>query len=289
MKSTIKRISIFILSAIIVGAVIVFVFRERIAARFIPAVEQFGEMHIQVKNDTSYLSSKLIITNRSFLKINIDSLKYKIKLFGKTYLQNRKFIGVILRGNGKDTIDFSLKIPYLSILKDLRAEKKKTDSASYSINVALQYSTVFGNAEFPINRSAKLKIPEPPELEVVNIKYKKVRWRSVLADAEIKIINHSSVSLSVRNVSYSVKIANEGKMKGDFNEPITINPDGITFIKIPLVINADNMGRTLFEILLNRDKYNYTLTLNAFLESRDPLKESFHVDLIKSGEMELKK
>jgi len=202
MKKKIKLIGVSLLIIAIIAVGLFFIFRVRIIAHFTPTVEQIGEIHINVKNDTTFVSSKLMVNNKSFLKIKIDTIKYKVSLFDKTYLQSQKFIGMVLRGYGKDTIDFSLNIPYITILKDLYAERKKGDSASYSIAISLQYSTVFGKAEFPINKSAKFKIPQPPELEIMEIKYKKIHLKSILAEANIKIINYSAITLSIKEMSY---------------------------------------------------------------------------------------
>jgi LEA14-like dessication related protein len=216
-------------------------------------------------------------------------MKYKVSLFDKAYLQSQRYIGMLLRGYGTDTLDFSLKIPYVTIIKDLKAERKKGDSASYSINISLQYSTALGKAEMPITKSAKIKIPQPPELEVVEIKYKKVHLKSILADAKIKIINYSDVNLSIKEMSYSMKILEQGNLQGTYTEPIHIKPNGTTYINLPIEINPINLGKTIFEMIINKDTYDYTLTMNAILESTDLLKESFHIDLIKNGKMELKK
>ena len=289
MKSIIKHISLFSLFLAIVAGGIILVFRTAIVKHFMPAVEQIGDIHIVVKNDTSYVSAILTVENKSFLKIGIDTLKYKVSLFDKTYLKNKKLIGLNLKAYGKDTINFSIKIPYVTILKDLKAERKKGDSASYSISVFLQYATIFGKAEFPINKSAKLKIPQPPEIMIEDIKWERVRFRSIHANAKIRIINYSSISLQIKHINYSMKILNEGHLKGNYHEPITIKPKGTTVIDLPIDIDVSHIGKTVFEILVNKDKYNYNLTLNAVLESVDPLKKSFNFDLTKNGKMELRK
>jgi len=289
MKNKIKRISIFILVLAIIASGVIFIFRAQIISHFMPTVEQIGDIHITIKNDTSYINSKLIVKNKSFLKIEIDTIKYKVSLFDKMYFQNQKFIGMVLRGYGNDTTNFSLKIPYTTILKDLSAQRKKGDSANYSINISFLFSTIFGKAEIPFNKSAKLKIPQPPELKVVEIKYKKVRLKSILADAIIEITNHSAITLSIKEMSYSMNILKEGNLKGTYKEPITIKPKGITFISIPIEINVNNIGKTIFEVIINKDNYDYALTLNAILNSTYPFKESFYIDLTQNGKMELKK
>jgi LEA14-like dessication related protein len=289
MKKIIKRISIIILVLTVIAGGAIFIFRAKIIAHYIPTVEQIGVIDIKVKNDTSYISSKLTIKNKSFLKIKIDTIKYNVTLFDNTYLQSQKFIGAVLSGYRTDTIDFSLKIPYVPILKGLSAERKKGDSTSYSITISLQYSTVFGKGEIPFSKSSKIKIPQPPEIDVVEIKYKKIRLKSILADVKIKIINYSDVNIFIKEVRYSMNILEKGNLKGNFNEPINIKPKETTFINLPIEINIKNIGKTIFEVIINNDNYDYTLTLNAILESTDPLKKSFHIDLRKTGKMELKK
>src|SRR5687767_6018532 len=108
----IKRISIVILALIIIAWVSLYAFRAKIISNYMPVVEQMGEIHIQIKNDTSYVSSKLSVENKSFIKINIDTIKYKVLLFDQVYLQNQKSLGLVLPVYGKDTVDFSLKIPH---------------------------------------------------------------------------------------------------------------------------------------------------------------------------------
>jgi len=289
MKIKFKHVAIFILSLAIIASSIFFIIRKKIIAHIIPIVEQIGDIDIKLKNDTSYISTKLTVKNKTFLKININTIKYEISLLDKPYLKSQKFIGAVLPGYGKDTIDFSLKVPYKAVIKDLKAQRGKSDSVKYTVRINLQLSTIFGKAEIPINKSAKIKMPQPPEIEVLEIKYKKFRLKSILADAKVRIINKTNVALTIKELSYSMNIQKQGKMKGSFAEPVNIKPRDTTFINIPIEINPKNLGKTIFDIIFNKDNYDYTLTLKATLESPDPLKEYFHINISKTGKMELRK
>jgi LEA14-like dessication related protein len=289
MKNTIKYLSIVFVPLAIIAGGIAFAFRKPIKTYFIPTVEQIGDINIKVENDTCYVSSKLTASNKSFLKIEVDTIKYKVSMFGKTYLQNKEYIGMILKGYSKDTIDFALKIPYIRIIKDLKKKRKNGDSASYFINVSLQYSTFLGQNEMPINKSAKLKIPQPPELEILDIKYTKIRMKSILADVKVKITNYTDVNLSIKEMGYSMNVLKQGILKGKHEKEIDIKPNASTIIELPIEISPKNITRTFFDILINKDSYDYTLTLDAILESSVSIKESFRIHLVKSGEMELRK
>jgi LEA14-like dessication related protein len=289
MENKIKRIGSVILISILILSSFVFFFRSKIKNYFIPEIEQTGDIQIIIRNDTCYVSSKITANNKSFLNIEIDTIKYKVSLFNKTYLQSEAFIGIVLHGHSKDTISFSLKIPYKTIIADLKAERRKGDSASYFIDISLQYSTFLGKAEMPISRTAKIKIPQPPEIEIENIKYTKIRRKSIIADVHVKITNYNPVDLTIKDMEYSMKIKKQGNIKGKLSKQINIKPNGITFVTIPIEINPKNIARTFFNVITNKDTYEYTLNLSALIESTDPIKESFPIDLIKNGTMELKK
>jgi LEA14-like dessication related protein len=289
MKTKIKRISIFVLALLLISAEVIFIFHDRIKAHFIPEVKQMGEITINVKNDTAFISSKLTIRNKSFLKIKADTIKYNVSLLDKTYLKNKKFIGVILPGNGADTINFSLKVPYIAIIKDLKAQRKSGDSSSYTITVGLKCSTVLGSSEIAINKTAKFKLPQPPELEVVEIKYKKVRLKYILAEAKIKVTNYNPVALSINNMNYNMMVSEKGNIKGIYPGVINIKPNGETFVSLPIEIDVNKAGKILMDVIKHETQYNYTLTLSAIIESTNPVKESFHIDITKTGRMDLRK
>jgi LEA14-like dessication related protein len=289
MNRTIKYLGISNLIIVGITIGIVYVFRIQIREYFTPTIEQIGDIRIVVKNDTSYVSAKLVVHNKLFIKIDIDTIDYKISFFEKTYLQSKNGLGIKLPSYGSDRFDFSIKIPLHTIIKDIKKERKRKDSTIYSVDISIQYSTIFGKAKIPVSRTAKIKIPHPPDLKIVDIKWSKVKLKSIKAIAKIKIINYSPVTLKIKNLSYNLKVLKQGNIKGNYKKTIIIQPKSTTFIELPLEINVKHIGKTLFQILINNDRYNYTLQLNASLESSGPVKETFELDLVKSGIMELKK
>lgn len=283
------RTAIVIIAILLTAGGFAYFYRANIKSHFRPTIEQIGNIHIKIENDTCYLQSKLRITNKSFLKIKIDSLKYEVSMFDKIYLESEELIGITLRGNMEDTIRFSVKIPYKILMKDLKSERKKGDSASYTIDLSIQYATFLGKSEMPINKTAKIKIPQPPEIEVLDIKYKKVRFKSIQADVRIKVINYTNVNLTIKKMNYSIDVTKQGNINGNYRGDINIKPNGATIILLPIEINPRNIARTFFDVIINKDHYDYKLTLNAVLESTDPVNESFPIDLVTIGTMELKK
>jgi LEA14-like dessication related protein len=274
---------------LIISVGFAFIFRGDIITRFRPEIRQYGAVHINMTEDTTYIYSKLEITSRTCFKLKVDTIKYKVTLFDQPFLEKKDVLGIELPAFGKDTIGFKVKIPHKDLRRNIKAHQNKTDSAGYIINISLQISTPFWRGEIPFNKSARLKLPHPPELELVEIKYKKIRLRSILADATIKVTNHSNISLAVKHMIYKMKIMNQGDVNGNYLKTIRLKPKGITVINLPMEININHVGKLLWAVLNDKDNYHYVLLMNATIESIDPVKESFRVELVKTGNMELKK
>ncbi len=190
MNYRIKQTIIGILGLIIISSGIIYIFRNTIIAHFIPSVEQIGDINIEIQNDTAIISSQLRIKNKSFFKITIDSIRYEASIFDKIYLKNQKLIGLTLLNQEIDTLDFALKIPYINLIKDLKTERNKSDSAKYQIDISLIYSSIFGKIIVPIKKAEKIKIPIPPEIKILEIKYNKIGLKHIQAEAKLQMINN---------------------------------------------------------------------------------------------------
>lgn len=284
-----KNVLISFLVLIILSAAILFIFRSRLIEYYTPEVEQLGTISVDMKNDTSYVTTALVVTNKLFFKIDVDSIKYRVEWFDKTYIKNETFLGLELPADGSDTIPFSLKIPYVAIIKDFRENGKKADSVDYAVNISLQYATRFWSSEKPINKKGKVRMPHPPQFKLEEVNWVKIGLSSMVAEADLKIINENPVGFLIKDLTYNMKIKGQGNMKGNYEKPITIEPNSVATVKVPIEIQTEHLGKTLMDILKNKDKYNYTLDMNLNLKSTVTEDKLFNIDLKKTGVMELRK
>jgi len=283
-----NKVLIFILLILSVGSYLFYKNRVAIASSLVPTIEH-DTIKITIENDTAYVNTILYATNKSFLPITIDTIKYVIGMSNRVYLHEEKFLGIHTEPYGLDTFTFFLKIPVTAILTDLRDVRKKTENAHYSIFVAIQYSTFFGRIDIPINKSSKFKLPQPPELKVVDVKYNKIRLKKMNAEARVKVTNFNNISLTVKSIKYVIKIPHFGSAKGQLLDPIVINPRSEIFIDLPAEIKWKHLGELIKDVITDDDTYNYELNCQAIILTPNPDQKPIIVDLTKLGEMELKK
>lgn len=284
-----KRILIIILSFLIIASVIIYFYRVQIISKYVPKFEQQGEINVKIIDDTIHLQSKISILNKLFFRIELDSVSYNVKIHDKSYIQNQKLIRSKLNAYEKDTFSFSLSIPHAAIIKELRMQGKFADSTDYSIILILHFKTPIGNINIPYTKSAKFKLPEFPILKIVDIEFKKIRLKEISAIVTIKANNSTKAELNVTNLNYRMQIYRVGNLKGKYISPIVLKPNSITYVSLPITLDPSNFSKTVFQLLVNKDKYYYKLDLNATLSAVGPIQDTFNINVIKNGKLELKK
>lgn len=283
MKKIFKLLSIAVLLVIIGIAVLLFFFPEKLLYLFVPEIEQVSEIKAYVKKDTAYIDTRLVAKNGTFLTVKMDTLKYKISYNHINYFHDKKSLGLIIKRFDKDTFDFSFKIPYADILKDMKS-KHKGEHRDFISNLSLQFSTIFGKAELPLINSEKLSIPEPPELEVLNLKLKKGSvGKKIIAEVNLKVTNHSSYSLSINKMNYSISVFEVAKVMGEYTKPLNFKGNSVTKFNLPIEVELKNGDNSIMDILRDNELHHYLLFVDGTFKSSN-LKQEKTTHLVMTKE-----
>jgi LEA14-like dessication related protein len=283
------RFLIYLLSVTVLAACLLYIFRRQIADYLIPEIKQLGAIQVNIKNDTCYVCPSLEFTNNTMFNLTLDSVAYDITILEQNYWDDQKALNLKLPAHGRDTLFSCIKIPYTEVIDDIRTESTKGDSTTFIMNIGISFSSFLGHHYITIHKRQRIKIPIPPEVEIVAITYTKVKLRHIEANARIKIINNGAVQLEIKKLQYRMIIFDQAELNGELINPVVVEPYETTFITMPIDIDVDHLGKTLVDILLNRDNCDYALTLNGLLEAEQPTRITFEVEVKTKGRMELKK
>jgi LEA14-like dessication related protein len=283
------RYLLYMLAIIALAAGILYIFRGRIGDYLMPEIKQLGPVFVGVKDDSCYICPTLELRNKTFFQLNIDSIAYDITIFDKNYWNDKKALHIELPPNGRDTLYACIKIQYHKVLDDIYSERAKGDSTTFIMKADISFSSFLGDHHRVIQKTQRIKIPIPPEIEITAITYTKIKLRHIEANARIKIINHSGLQLLIKKLQYQMTIFDQAELIGELPKPVVVEPFETTFVRIPIDIDVEHLGKTLFDVLLNNDNCDYVLTLNGLLEAEHPTRITFQLEVKTEGRMELKK
>lgn len=284
-----KRLIVFISILLLIIAGCLYIFHKQIVGHYVPEFEREGEIGIDILDDTVHVNSLLTIRNKTFFEIELDSVSYDISILDNSYIRNQKVISVKLAAYEKDSFNFSLSIPYLTIIKKLKDERRLNDSADYSIGLILHFITPLGKLDIPFNKSGKFKIPNFPLMKIVDINFTKIRLNEIKAIIDIKVNNSTQSDIIINDLHYQMHIYRAGSINGYYPVPITLKPESATIVSLPVSITPKNFGKTALQIVLNKDNYYYKLILKANLETSGQITDTFKIEVVRNGKLELKK
>jgi len=283
-----KKLFVFIILILLIIGILLIVYRREIIGNNTIVVKQVEQVKIKIEKDTLFVNFKLEIENTSFLDILIDSVVLNTSFLDKNCFQKKSHINKKFKSYSKDTIDFNLKIPYIQIMADLTSEKEKNDSALFVVSGYFNYSTILGSGVYNLNKTFKMKIPQPPEVKVIDIKWKKIRLKKISAEVTFEINNRNDIDFTTQALNYSVKIHNMGKFKGKYSKKIAIKSKSKTYVTLPITITLNGLGKTIKDILKNEDEYYYSLLLDFTVLAEEWSEGTYFIEINKKGKIELK-
>lgn len=278
-------IIIIVLASALVGY---FYFNPKYAVRIIvPEFENIEMLHITFLEDTALVQAYVKFQNKSFLKLDVDSLIYNIKLDTFTFLSRRQPLFVRLKPSCIDTVFLPLALPFNGLMKEIRS-LRKNDSTSISFDLKVIYSTWFGRAVLPYKKTIRISVPVPPKLELEKLEYKSRHKNSIHFEALVKVINEGNIKLHLSEINYHLLVRDNFSAEGNDNRQFDLDPHSVKLVTLPIQLEFKNLLATLFRFATNR-KVHYKVKINARarLDKLSPEGTILHIE--KEGITELKK
>jgi LEA14-like dessication related protein len=86
-----------------------------------------------------------------------------------------------------------------------------------------------------------------------------------------------------------MNVIKEGTVKGLYPKEINVLPKSELYVTIPVEVNIDHIGKTVIEIITNKDTFKYGLAIDGTIELTNSKKGPSHIHLTKEGTLELVK
>jgi len=259
------KILISILLILAIGFILIFTYRVEIGSQFVPEIEN-DTLHISIKKDTADISIKLFAENKIFVPYRIDSVNYKIRLFDKIYDHGVQHVNIDLGRYGRDTFSLNFRIPLTELLADLKEARKRIPNGDCMFFLEIHFKHVIGSLRIPIKISAKLRIPPPPQIDVIGVDFGEINLKNVRAKLEIKLTNFLTTRIKIQSLHYTISIPEHGSAIGQYVDLITVKPQSDLIIHLPLIIKWEHLEKTLADVISDNDTYNfqiYVLTVIA--------------------------
>jgi len=277
-------ISVFILLA----AVAYYFLSKKVLKIIFPEVKSVESVHLRLLKDTAFIKAHIRMRNRGFLKLNMDSLIYNIKLDTSTLLSRVQDIDLQLLPFASDTMLLPLALPYKRLIAELKRLQKQ-DSAVIDLDMKIIYATLFGKATVKYKKVINIEAPLPPEFKITDLHYLKREKEIFYFNTYLKIINKGKLDFDLSAVHYNLIVSDHLKGEGSVPLQIHIKSKTDSLLILPIKVEFDHLIKTILMVISNNDEVNYQLKIKADLKINKPFEENANIEIEKTGRMELRK
>jgi LEA14-like dessication related protein len=283
------KIGLLLLFIALLCSGVYFYFNPKKALNIIvPEISDLKRVRIKLIGDTAYINLVINASNKGVFKLHIDTLEYRIRLDTSTLLSKSEYLGLQLKKGQEDSILLPLALPFKRLMRKIKSLQGQ-DSVDVPVEVRVVYSTVFGKAVLPYSKTLRIEVPHPPKFSVEKIEYVKYHKKELLLNAHINIHNPGKIDLAISGLSYTMTVKDLFVAIGKDLKEIRVKPGTMTPVELPIKVKFKSLIKAIGLILENKDKVNYHLKVEGFIQNDKLGDEKTPVVIEKDGVMELKK
>ncbi len=290
----VKKTSIVLIIIVIIAIIIINVFNPKKALTFVlPDLSHIAYIDAKVKGDSLFTKIDLLVQNRSFYNIEIDSIYYKIKFSDVLVAKGLIALDITQNKFEIDTVKLPINVPFKKIRKKIKSIQE-SDSTTVDYEFYIIYNTIFGKMKIDYANSQRVEVPIPPEIKVLSSSKKKynIRHKTLTANVKVELINNGkNIDMELSNIRYHFTSKKFWHKEQVLDQKIRIKPSATTSVKLPIAVIVKHPLKTAFSIIRNKDIVDYNLTIQADMKlskvkNNDQL-IPIHFEI--SGDLELKK
>ena len=267
----------------LIGIVVYFI----VTKKYYPKVKGVEYINLELAQDTAQAKIGVDILNRIPLPISLDSIFYTYKDQKDTLGWGQMTTEHTLPILGSQVVDFKMLLDFKKYRDHIKQQQEKD---SINIDVALNIFfdlPIISPESITVNRQFKVPVAKSPKMEVRDIK---VRGFSVEEGysllLRIDATNKNLPGLEIENFRYNVRLGDTLNINGFIDSTFAVGK-GEKLLEIPLELSTSDAISLIKKKLSGDTNWKYDATLEAQINSQNPIFDSFSLQIEKTGELDI--
>ncbi|MBT8130284.1 MAG: LEA type 2 family protein [Gammaproteobacteria bacterium] len=229
----------------------------------------------------------LAVQNQNPFAINLAGLEYDLKIENRSLISGVTAQGLKIKPAATSTVQLPVTLKFAD-LKKLPGELWQQDKFSYQLDSRFIVDLpVIGNYAIPVAKQGELPVPRLPRVSLKDVTVGNLSLSSADLVARVEIENPNAFDLVFTDFDYRLKINRQDWGHGSIKDNVTVPEKGRSTIDIPVKLDMLSMGRTVYQVLAERQALEYQLSGEATLDTGLELLRNFRMPLDVEGKASL--
>jgi len=230
----------------------------------------------------------LAVENKSQVSIKLAGLDYDFKIDKQSLISGVTAQAIKVAARSTSTIQLPVTLKFAD-LKKLQGEIWKQDNFNYQLDTVFNVDLpLIGKYPVPVSKKGTLPVPKIPKLKIKNVKIKKFNLTSAELVTQVEVNNPNNFDLGMSKFNYQLDINQKKWGQGNISQKSTIAKKGTGTINIPVKLDLMSIGKSTYNLLLNKSDLSYKLSGDVTLDTGIELLRDFKIPLDVKGKTSLK-
>lgn len=218
--------------------------------------------------DSANLEVDIEVYNPNKISLNLGELSYQLVVENQPLLSGQQTQASKLKAGKTQVITLPFSLEFLQLAKQVK-NLPKLNEVNYTVTGGVGYDLpLLGRQERSFTTSGSLPVPRLPSIEFGGFSKQHLGLGGMGALVAVKVFNPNSFALNLKQLNYSINLANNQLQTGGKLDELNLPAGQSTQLNLPLDIKFNaKQGLTLVNQLTKGEGLDYQLELSSLLGS----------------------
>lgn len=217
--------------------------------------------------DISFGSSTLLfdfeITNPNPFGISASQYEYEFLINERSFLSGLQEEQISIGSEGTSTLQVPVSLTFSEIYETVRS-LANSDRFSYELSTAVGFDLPgVGMQKIPVKAAGELPIPRIPRFSFGGIDVKEMSLTGAEVEVALNVSNPNPFGISLSNTNYLLNVNGREWLDTALNETVNLEGSETTLVRIPIRLNASQLGGALADLMRGNSTFDYELEGSA--------------------------
>lgn len=225
---------------------------------------EYNSMSVQsIDFNRAILQFHFDVNNPNPVGLTADRYSYEFFINDNSFLSGSQDQNLRISRESVSTLSVPVTLSFSEMVNTF-SSLVGSDSFAYRINTEVQFDIPgLGVQSLPVNASGELPIPRMPRIEFGGFDVKNLSLAGAEMEVAFRVSNPNRFGISMSNAAYILQVNGREWLDTRLGDAVRIGASESDTIRIPIRLNASQMGSVLLEMMAGRTEFDYNLSGSA--------------------------
>lgn len=224
----------------------------------------FSDVSIQaISFDGVTLLFDFDVTNPNRFDVSAEQYQYEFFINDRSFISGNQQEKITIAGEQNSIIQVPVSLNFSEITQTFGSVLRQ-DSLSYQLSTEVEFDLpVAGKQQVPVEAGGHFPVPKLPRIEFGDFNVKEMSFTGAEVEISFHVNNPNAFALTLSNADYQLEVNGKEWLDTTLERAIEVGGNENKILKIPVRLNASQLGSAMGEILSGNSDFSYKLTGGA--------------------------